>query len=108
MRTDYVYYEVHRSRNKGEFWSNLTHGQELSWDEANRFMDKEIEKHPSDWLNLIKVQSTTIRDYTGNKKESVKKSDSKEPRIHGYTIPEYIQLIEKSHEATKNSTLVFK
>jgi hypothetical protein len=109
MRTDYLYYEVHRSRNNGEFWSNLTHGQELSWDEANCFMEKEIEKHPSDWLKLIKVQATTIRDYSGNKKKkSVKKSDSKEPLIHGYTVPEYIKLIEKAHEATKNSTLVFK
>lgn len=105
MRTDYVYYEVHRSRNNGEFWSNLTHGQELGLDEANCFMDKEIEKHPSDWLKLIKVQATSIRDYTGNKKKS---SSKNEPKIHGYTIPEYVKLIEKAHEATKNSTLVFK
>lgn len=108
METDYSYYQVLRSRNKGEFWSDLTSGQELGWDEANRFMEQEMEKHPSDWLKLIKVQSTTIRDYKGNKKKSVKKSDIKEPRIHGYTIPEYIKLIERAHEATKNSKLVFK
>ena len=105
MRTDYAYYEVHRSRNKGEFWSNLTHGQELGWDEANSFMEKEIEKHPSDWLKLIKVQATTIRDYTGNKKKSNAK---REPKINGLTIPEYIEVMERAHEATKHSTLVFK
>jgi len=107
MRTDYVYYEVHRSRNNGKFWSNLTHGQELGWDEANRFMDKEIENHPSDLLKLLKVQTTTIRDYTGNSKKK-KFDDKKEPLIHGYTIPDYIKLMEKAHEASKNSKLVFK
>lgn len=106
MRTDYSYYQVLRSRNKGEFWSDLTSGQELGWDEANRFMEKEMEKHPSDWLKLVKVETTTIRDYTGNNKK--KKPDKKEPLIHGYTVPEYIKLIEKAHEATKNSKLVFK
>lgn len=106
MRTDYSYYQVLRSRNKGEFWSDLTSGQELGWDEANRFMEQEMEKHPSDWLKLVKVETTTIRNYTGNSKK--KKSDKKEPLIHGYTVPEYIKLIEKAHEATKNSKLVFK
>ncbi len=109
MRTDYSYYRILRSRNGGEFWSDLTSGQELGWDEAVCLMEQEIEKHPSDWLKLVKVQTTTIRDYSGNKKKSVKKSDSKEePRIHGYTVPEYIKLIEKAHEATKHSKLVFK
>ena len=107
MKTDYVYYEVHRSRNKGEFWSNLTHGQELSWDEANCFMDKEIEKHPSDWLKLVKVETTTIRDYTGNSKKE-KSDNKKEPKINGLTIPEYVKVMERAHEATKKSTLVFK
>lgn len=37
-----------------------------------------------------------------------KRMDKKEPRIHGYTIPEYVKLIERAHEATKNSKLVFK
>ena len=106
MRTDYSYYRVLRSRNKGEFWSDLTSGQELGWDEANRFMEQEMEKHPSDWLKLVKVETTTIRDYTGKKKKSGKKEW--EPLIHGYTVPEYIQLIEKAHEASKNSKLVFK
>ena len=106
MRTDYSYYQVLRSRNKGEFWSDLTSGLDLGWDEANRFMEQEMEKHPSDWLKLVKVQTTTIRDYSGNSKK--KKPDKKEPLIHGYTVNEYVQLMEKAHEATKNSKLVFK
>ena len=77
MRTDYSYYQVLRSRNKGEFWSDLTSGQELGWDEANRFMEQEMEKHPSDWLKLVKVETTTIRNYTGNSKK--KKPATKEP-----------------------------
>ena len=105
MRTDYVYYEVHRSRNNGEFWSNLTHGLELGLDEANRFMDKEIEKHPSDWLKLIKVQATSIRDYTGNKKKS---NSKKEPLINGMPVDKYLRTIAKARKASEKSTLVFK
>ena len=106
MKTDYSYYQVLRSRNKGKFWSELASGQELGWDEANRFMEQEMEKHPSDWLKLVKVQATTIRAYSGNSKK--KTSDKKQPLIHGYTVNEYVQLMEKAHEATKNSKLVFK
>lgn len=41
--------------------------------------------------------------------KSVGKSKKKdEPLIHGMTIPEYIRVMERAHEATKNSTLVFK
>lgn len=32
----------------------------------------------------------------------------KEPRINGLTIPEYVRAMERAHEATKNSNLVFK
>ena len=32
----------------------------------------------------------------------------KEPRINGLTIPEYVRTMERAHEATKNSKLVFK
>ena len=38
----------------------------------------------------------------------VEKPRKKEPLIHGMTIPEYIRVMERAHEATKNSTLVFK
>ena len=41
-------------------------------------------------------------------KKPDEKPDKKEPRIHGYTIPEYVKLMEKAHEATKNSKLIFK
>ena len=32
----------------------------------------------------------------------------KEPRINGLTILEYVRTMERAHEATKNSKLVFK
>jgi len=33
---------------------------------------------------------------------------AKEPRINGLTIPDYVRTMERAHEATKNSQLVFK
>ena len=102
METDYAYYQVMRSSNNGDFWSNLTSGQELDWDAANYFMDKEQEKHPSDWLRLVKVQATTIRDYTGNEKKK------KDVFMNGMTAEEYIRKIEEAHEISKGSQLRFK
>lgn len=58
-----------------------------------------------------KLDIHDVDEWSGKPKKEQKeqKSDSKkEPRIHGYTIPEYIKLIERAHEATKNSKLVFK
>ena len=74
---DKTYYQIYRSRNKGNFWSNITHGMELEWEEAQHLMENEKTKHPSDWLRLVKVQVTTEDEYLGNsyKKES--------PIIHG-------------------------
>lgn len=66
MKTDYECIQVLRSRNNGEFWSNLTSGQELTFDSAWKFMQNEMQKHPSDMLKLIKVQSITVRYYNGN------------------------------------------
>ena len=99
---DKTYYQIYRSRDKGNFWSNITHGMELDWEKAQHLMENEKTKHPSDWLRLVKVQVTTEDEYLGN---SPKK---KEPLIHGMTIPEYIKVMERAHEATKNSKLVFK
>lgn len=101
METDYAYYQVMRSRNNGDFWSNLTSGQKLDWDAANCFMDKEMESHPSDWLRLVKVQAETIRDYAGDKKK-------KDVFINGMTAEEYVRTMEKAHEATKGNQLRFK
>ena len=36
------------------------------------------------------------------------KPEQKEPRINGLTIPEYVRTMERAHEATKNSKMVFK
>lgn len=66
MRTDYEYFQVLRSRNNGEFWSNLTTKQELTFGCAWKLMQNEMQKHPSDMLKLVKVQSTTVRYYNGN------------------------------------------
>ena len=66
MKTDYMYFEVLRSRDHGIFWSNLTSGQELAFDSAWKLMQNEMQKHPSDLLKLVKVQSTTVRYYNGD------------------------------------------
>ena len=66
MRTDYEYFQVLRSRNNGEFWSNLTAGQELTFDSACKLMKKKKKKYPSDLVKIVKVQSTTVRYYNGN------------------------------------------
>ena len=60
-----------------------------------------------EWSGKPKKEQKKKR--SDNKKEPKKKKpDKKESLIHGYTVPEYIQLIEKAHEASKNSKLVFK
>ena len=66
---DKAYYQIYRSRNKGEFWSNITHGIELGFDEAQNMMEKEKSKHPSDWLRLVKVQNSIVDEYLGRKLE---------------------------------------
>ena len=74
--------------------------------------------HGIDWhtceILLVPLNQLDIHDvdeWSGKPKKELKKKKSdgkKEPLIHGYTVPEYIKLIEKAHEATKNSKLVFK
>lgn len=57
------HWEVQRSRNKGQTWSNLTNGMNLSRVAAYIFADKESEKHPSDWLRVVRVEHIVERGY---------------------------------------------
>ena len=57
------HWEVHRSRNKGRTWSNLTHGMKLSKEQAYEFADNESEKHPSDWLRVVRVEEVVELGY---------------------------------------------
>lgn len=64
---------------------------------------------PLNQLDIHDVDEWSGKSKKEQKEPKKKKSDNKkEPLIHGYTVPEYIKLIEKAHEATKNSKLVFK
>jgi hypothetical protein len=72
------------------FARNQAFGNKLTLDQAKR---------------IDTTSRNFIRDYTGNKKKSNAK---REPKINGLTIPEYIEVMERAHEATKNSKLVFK
>ena len=73
-----THWEVHRSRNKGQTWSNLTHGMELSKLQAYMFSDKESNKHPSDWLRVVRVENVVERGYNcyGHDKEMGNKDTS--------------------------------
>ena len=43
-----------------------------------------------------------------DKEPAVGGSRAREPRINGLTIPDYVRTMERAHEATKNSQLLFK
>ena len=64
-------YEVYRSRNQGSFWSLITSGMNLGFEEANRIYDEEKKKHPSDWIKVVRIERTTVCQYRGNKKKLV-------------------------------------
>lgn len=64
-----IFYELHRSRNQGEFWSRLYDGHALSYDEAIEFLELERKTHPSDWLRIVKVEHTIEKEYLGNAKQ---------------------------------------
>lgn len=63
-----IYYELYRSRNKGEFWSRLYNGCTLSHDEAIELLESEHKAHPSDWLRVVKIEHTIEKEYLGNAK----------------------------------------
>ena len=54
-------------------------------------------------------RSPYIREAVGHKGAAkTEPNGKKEPQINGLTIPEYVNMIESAHEATKHSKLVFK
>lgn len=64
-------YEVYRSRNQGIFWSSITSGMNLGFEEADRIYEEEKKKHPSDWIKVVRIERTTVSQYLGNKKKGV-------------------------------------
>ena len=65
MENDQEYYEVWRSRNKGQFWSTITYGVNLGIDEAERIFEEEKKKHPSDWLKVVRFELSTVCQHLG-------------------------------------------
>lgn len=65
------YYEVWRSRNEGRNWSIITVGIRLNEEEANRYLEEEKRKHPSDWLKVVMIETSTVSQYLGNKKKGI-------------------------------------
>ena len=64
---------------------------------------------PKHRLDIHDVDEWSGKPKKEQKEPKRKKSgNKKEPKINGLTIPEYIKVMEQAHEATKNSTLVFK
>lgn len=57
-----------------------------------------------------KLDIHDVDEWSGKPKKEPKTEPNgkKEPRINGLTIPEYVRIMERAHEATKNSKLVFK
>jgi len=76
MYTIKSYWEVHRSRDNGKFWSNLTYGMDLPKDAAYDFAEKENINHPSDWLRVVRVEEVVERGYNcyGHSKDKPKMS----------------------------------
>jgi len=64
--TEYLYYYVFRSRDKGKTWANITYNLDLSLSEATCFMQREKVRHPSDWLRLVRLESNVVMEYKGD------------------------------------------
>ena len=83
-------------------------------------VDIKAAHHGIDWhtceILLVPLNQLDIHDvdeWSGKPKKEQKEpktepNGKKEPRINGLTIPEYVRTMERAHEATKNSKLVFK
>ena len=69
MKLDNKKYLVYRSRDNGNFWSLLSHGICLGFEEATSFVEEEKRKHPSDWLAIVVEETSVVSIYKGNKKK---------------------------------------
>lgn len=68
MEDSSITYEVMRSRNNGKFWSSITWGINLGFDEAKRILEEQHRQHPSDWLKVEKIERETVLQILGNSK----------------------------------------
>lgn len=64
-----TFYDVYRSRNNGEFWSNLTQHGSMSREEAEELIEDMHAKHPSDWLVMVEKTNTVVKSILGNRKK---------------------------------------
>ena len=90
---------------------NLLCGELLVWEYTRKGLEMDTDVA---WWNRdcpkFKVYPKCVTVEIRRQEKDNKKGSPvpKEPKIHGYTIPEYVNLIEKAHKASKKSTLVFK
>ena len=63
---------------------------------------------PKHKLDIHDVDEWSGKPKKEQKEPKMEPNGKKEPRINGLTIPEYVRIMERAHEATKNSKLVFK
>ena len=60
-----IEYRLERSRNNGADWSRLYHTRIFtSLKEAETAFENEHKNHPSDWLRIVKVERTVIKEAT--------------------------------------------
>lgn len=58
-----VEYRLERSRNKGADWSRLCHTRIFtSLQEVEEAFDEEHKNHPSDWLRIVKVEQSVVKE----------------------------------------------
>lgn len=58
-----VEYRLERSRNKGADWSRLYHTRIFtSLQEAEEVFQSEHRDHPSDWLRIVKVEQSVVKE----------------------------------------------
>ena len=58
-----VEYRLERSRNKGAFWCRLYHMCVFtSLQEVEEALENEHRDHPSDWLRIVKVEQSVVKE----------------------------------------------
>ena len=65
-----VWYKIERSRNGGRFWSHLIGFDTISLEKIRVIYKNEIEKHPSDWIRIVKCEESSVEEHLGNKKRN--------------------------------------
>lgn len=58
-----IEYRLERSRNMGAYWSRLYHADIFtSLDVVERVFESEHRNHPSDWLRIVKVEQSIVKE----------------------------------------------